>query len=104
LRPYGNASNARVNLNKTVAFPMPAYSDLPLKTHLTFLDLQWQDSTTKDALIYLGFPVFFCKKQSSTFWNKILDKIKAGIIIQSSRSLLFLGRATIVNALILSRL
>lgn len=38
------------------------------------------------------------------FWNKILAKIREGIALHSSRSLSVLGRATIVNALILSRL
>jgi hypothetical protein len=47
---------------------------------------------------------FFCREQATTFWNKILGKIKTGINMHSSRSLSVLGRATVVNALILSRL
>ncbi|KAG0250188.1 hypothetical protein BGZ95_007285, partial [Linnemannia exigua] len=42
--------------------------------------------------------------QTIAFWSKIFAKIRAGIALHSSRSLSVLGRATIVNALILSRL
>lgn len=104
LQLYGSASNARINLNKTVAFPMSNSFDIPLKTHLSTLSIQWHDETSSDALIYLGFPLFFGKAQQNSFWNKVLAKIKAGIDIHSARSLSVLGRATIVNALLLSRL
>ncbi|KAG0041516.1 hypothetical protein BGZ90_009800, partial [Linnemannia elongata] len=98
---YGRASNAKVNLSKTIAFPMARSADPQLKDHLTALDLQWHDSTSREALIYLGFPIFFGKHQEITFWDKIYAKIKAGLDIHSSRTLSVLGRATIVNALIL---
>jgi hypothetical protein len=104
LQLYGSASNAKVNLNKTVAFPMSNYFDIPLKTHLSTLDIQWHDDTSPEALIYLGFPLFFGKQQQDLFWSKVFAKVKAGIDIHSARSLSVLGRATIVNALLLSRL
>lgn len=58
---------------------MSTYSDPSRRAHLTSLHLQWHDSTIKDALTYLGFPVFFCRKQSTIFWKR-LAKIKAGTI------------------------
>jgi hypothetical protein len=60
--------------------------------------------TSPSTLTYLGFLVFFGREQATFFWNNTLAKIRAGIASQSSRSLSVLGRATIVNALILSRL
>lgn len=63
---YRRASNAKVNLSKTIAFPMARSADPQLKDHLTALDLQWHDSTSHDALIYLGFPIFFGKHQEKT--------------------------------------
>lgn len=49
---------------------MSTYSDPSRRAHLTSLHLQWHDSTIKDALTYLGFPVFFCRKQSTIFWEE----------------------------------
>jgi len=104
LQIYGRASNAKVNLSKTVAFPMaPSYS-VELRTRLEQLNIQWHDHNSADALIYLGFPIFFNHDQERGFWNKMMKKIQAAIAIHSSRSLSVLGRATIINSLILSRL
>ncbi|KAK3812341.1 MAG: hypothetical protein J3R72DRAFT_530167 [Linnemannia gamsii] len=104
LRLYGEASNARINIGKTTAFPMSKWANIPLKVHLASLNMQWHDGSSTETLIYLGFPVLFGSDQTTAFWNKILAKIRAGIAFHSSRSLSVLGRATIVNALILSRL
>lgn len=104
LQTYGRASNAKVNLSKTVAFPMaPSYS-IELQTRLEQLHIQWHDHNSADALIYLGFPIPFNHNQEQGFWDKMLKKIQSTIAIHSSRSLSVLGRATIVNSLILSRL
>ncbi|KAK3805464.1 MAG: hypothetical protein JOS17DRAFT_661224, partial [Linnemannia elongata] len=104
LRLYGEASNARINIGKTTAFPMSQWANTPLKNHLASLNMQWHDSSSAETLIHLGFPVLFGSDQTTVFWNKILAKIREGIALHSSRSLSVLGRATIVNALILSRL
>jgi hypothetical protein len=87
LRLYGEASNARINIGKTTAFPMSKWANVLLKNHLASLNMQWHDGSSTETLIYLGFPVLFGSDQTTVFWNKILAKIRAGIALHSSRSL-----------------
>ncbi len=104
LRLYGRASNAKVNLAKTVAFPMGKEPNADLKVHLQNMQIQWHDKDKDEALIYLGFPVAFSKQQAENFWNKMKGKIQGALAIHATRSLSILGRGTIVNALVLARL
>ncbi|KAH7044379.1 hypothetical protein BKA57DRAFT_495117 [Linnemannia elongata] len=70
LQIYNRASNAKVNLSKTVAFPMtPSYS-IELHSRLEQLHIQWHDHNSAEALICLGFPIPFNRNQEQGFWNK----------------------------------
>lgn len=104
LHLYGRASNAKVNLTKTVAFPMSPVPNTALKTHLHSLQVQWHDHDNDHALIYLGFPVAFSKQQKKRYWDGLKTKIQGSLSALTTRSLSILGRGTLVNALALARL
>ncbi|CAO3569417.1 unnamed protein product [Mortierella alpina] len=104
LQLYGRASNAKVNLAKTVAFPMGKEPNAALKAHLETSQIQWHDKNKEDALTYLGFPVAFSKQQAANYWDRLTTKIQGALAIHSTRSLSVLGRGTVVNALVLARM
>jgi hypothetical protein len=101
---YGRASNAQVNLLKTVAFPLSSTPDADLKTMILNDNVRWHDETSPAALIYLGFPIVFSPAQESAYFETILTKVQGAVSYHSSRSLSVLGRSVITNSLILSRL
>lgn len=101
---YGQASNARVNYSKTVAFPLGWTPDTTLATALSTHNIRWHDPTSDTFITYLGFPVPTGEAHVKLFFDHLLDKITNGLRIHSQRSLSVLGRGTIVNALALSKL
>jgi Reverse transcriptase (RNA-dependent DNA polymerase)/zinc-binding in reverse transcriptase/Endonuclease/Exonuclease/phosphatase family len=104
LQLYEAASNGRVNYNKTTAFPLTLQPDQDLKTALLSDSVQWHDSDSPSPLIYLGYPVPICQAQINKYLDDLLSKIQRSINIHSQRTLSVLGKAVIVNSLILSRL
>ncbi|KAI7821240.1 hypothetical protein BC939DRAFT_387732, partial [Gamsiella multidivaricata] len=64
----------------------------------------WRDENTPAHLPYLGYPVPICQGQVNLFFNACLEKIKKILFLQGRRSLSVLGRSTILNALVLSKL
>jgi hypothetical protein len=104
LQLYEAASNGRVNYNKTTAFPLTLQPDQDLKTALLSDSVQWHDSESPDPLIYLGYPVPICQAHINKYLDDLLSKIQRSINIHSQRTLSVLGKAVIVNSLILSRL
>lgn len=101
---YGQASNARINWNKTVAFPLSRTPEEGLKTLLLGSGVRWHDSSNEEHLTYLGFPITLSKQQERTFWTNLSNKTKTIISIHSARSLSILGRGTIANSIILAKL
>jgi len=100
---YGLASNARLNVNKTLVFPMQRGATA-MKAEFTQEGVQWYDHETERTEKYLGFPIVCDKKQLDNFFNTMLEKIQATINIHSQRQLSIAGRSLIINALLLARL
>jgi exonuclease III len=104
LYSYGLASNAKVNLSKTIILSLTG------KPHQNWISIAknagitWHDSFHPDPAIYLGYPLYTSDKQLQSFLNKIKSKIQTHINILKTRALSVKGRAIVVNSLLLSRL
>lgn len=100
---FGRASNARLNLKKTVAFPLyrsvGALSQALQQDHVVI-----HSDRAEEALTYLGYPLALSSAQRDSFFNNIHTKIKHHINLHHGRQLSILGRSTIANSLLLSRL
>ena len=83
---------------------MTLQPDQDLKTALLSDSVQWHDSESPGPLIYLGYPVPICQAHINKYLDDLLSKIQRSINIHSQRTLSVLGKAVIVNSLILSRL
>jgi hypothetical protein len=91
LDTYGRASNARLNLRKTVAFPL--YNNLGiLSESLQRERVQFHSKRAEEALVYLGFPIAVTKSQRIKFFDNIHLKIKKHIAILGGRQLSVMGR------------
>lgn len=100
---FGRASNARLNLKKTVAFPLfksvGALSQALQQDHVHI-----HSKRAEGALVYLGFPLALNKTQRDSFFDNIYTKIKHHINATHGRQLSVMGRGLIANSLLLSRL
>lgn len=104
LELYHQASNAKVNLSKTVVMPL---SGEPQQDWITLAEgygAQWHDSTKDTALVYLGYPLFHNQSQLMSFLDKIKTKITHHAHILKARNLSIRGASMVANSLLLSRL
>jgi len=100
---FGRASNARLNLKKTVAFPLFRNTGT-LSQALQRDHVHIHSKRAEDALVYLGYPIALTRTQRDAFFDNIYKKIKHHINLQHGRQLSVLGRSIIANSLLLSRL
>ena len=105
IRCYNQASNAKMNYDKTVAFSVSGRAHphwLPaLHEHgIT----KWHDRNDSEPLIYLGYPLATSSSQKKVFQDRLITKIKHACDIHKQRQLSVRGRATVLNVLILSTL
>jgi len=100
---YGRASNARLNLKKTVAFPLGKGADAELFSLLRRDKVQIHSTTAESALVYLGFPISLNTHQRDAFYDGILNKIKQMAGLHSQRGLSVRGRGLIAQSLLLSK-
>ncbi|KAG1278926.1 hypothetical protein G6F66_011976 [Rhizopus arrhizus] len=101
---YELASNAKLNLDKTIAVSLSGHSQ-PLWRHcLQHRGItHWHDSSSHVAAIYLGFPLTSSSAQLTTFLDEMLGSTRLIVHHLASRRLSVQGRGLIANTLILSR-
>jgi len=104
LELYSRASNAKVNLSKTIAFPLSSNPDQELKQLVTASGTKWHDSESPSFEKYLGYPIPVSQQHVDLFFDSLLLKIRTCFQIHSQRHLSILGRGTITNSLALSTL
>ncbi|KAG1138651.1 hypothetical protein G6F37_011151 [Rhizopus arrhizus] len=108
LNLYAKASNAKVNFNKTEAVSLSGSRLCYQRIWRTPLLQQqihsWHDSSSREPVIYLGFPLHSSIAQRDTYLTSLLSKITTGVQLHSHRSLSVRGRVTILNSLIPSKL
>ena len=103
LATYSKASNAKINIGKTVAFSLSGNPSEPWQFLLQDNGISaWHDRNATQALVYLGFPLTSHIRQRDAFCEQLLEKVKTMCHIHSQRSLSILGRATVTNSLILA--
>ncbi|KAI9362850.1 hypothetical protein BD770DRAFT_407917 [Pilaira anomala] len=105
LQTYCQASNTKLNITETEAFPLSGIADPQWKSFLQPYNIsQWFDHKSFSPLRYLGYPAFFSTSQKTVFFDKLLQTITTSCQIHSQRQLFIRGRVTVLNTLILSRL
>ncbi|KAG1123853.1 hypothetical protein G6F42_010167 [Rhizopus arrhizus] len=102
---FCRASNAKFNYNKVEAFSLSGrdswhYWQHPLEEmHIHKLHTRHDEA----PIVYLGFPLIQSTVQRTNHINMIVDKLKAATTLHATRSLSVVGRATVVNTLLLSK-
>ncbi|CEP13066.1 hypothetical protein, partial, partial [Parasitella parasitica] len=102
---FCRASNARFNYSKVEAFSISGRDTRSFWSRsLAAMNINHlQISTDPHPLIYLGFPLIQSTLQRNTFVRSFISKLKQTTISHSCRSLSIVGRATVVNTLLLSK-
>ncbi|KAG2193794.1 hypothetical protein INT47_009936 [Mucor saturninus] len=101
---YCRASNAKVNLGKTVLVSLSGVA------HAAWVDIahsegvEWHDSSYVGAVRYLGFPLYHTSTQLDTFLDDLRLKILRYSNILSQGNLSLRGSGLVANSLLLSRL
>ena len=103
---YCGASNAKFNHDKVEAFSISGRDTWNIwEFPLSQINIKHLHSVEDDEpLIYLGFPLVQSRIQRVNFMCSLVTKIKTATQIHSTRSLSVVGRATVLNSLILSKL
>ncbi|KAG0849065.1 hypothetical protein G6F17_011095 [Rhizopus arrhizus] len=104
INAYELASNAKLNLDKTIAVSLSGHSQ-PLWRHcLQHRGItHWHDSSSHVAAIYLGFPLTSSSAQLTAFLDEMLGSTRLIVHRLAFRRLSVQGRGLIANTLILSR-
>ncbi|CDH55956.1 hypothetical protein RO3G_01611 [Lichtheimia corymbifera JMRC:FSU:9682] len=104
LTTYNLASNGKVNLNKTVVFPLSGSPNPSWQHMLHTINVQWHDRTAPTALTYLGYPLYHHDQHLDSFLSSLYTKLETHVHMLQQRTLSILGKATVANSLLLSRL
>lgn len=101
---YTSVSNAKFNIDKTEAFSLNGKLNTSWKCLLTHHDIStYYHAGSSQAFRYLGFYLPYCTRQRRLIEDRMLVKVTTQCQIYSQRQLSILGRVTIVNILILSK-
>jgi len=104
LDTYSRASNARLNLQKTVAFSLNGDMDRDLLQALQQDQVRMHGKEADNALVYLGYPIALSTQQRNYFFDNIYRNIQRSIGLYSGRQISVLGRSNIANTMLLSKL
>ncbi|KAG1325302.1 hypothetical protein G6F62_008624 [Rhizopus arrhizus] len=104
INAYELASNAKPNLDKTIAVSLSGYSQPLWRRCLQHRSItHWHDSSSHVAAIYLGFPLTSSSAQLTAFLDEMLGSTRLIVHCLAFRRLSVQGRGLIANTLILSR-
>ncbi|CEP09128.1 hypothetical protein [Parasitella parasitica] len=100
------ASNAKFNHSKVQAFSVSGRDTWESwEAVLTSMNIMHLHSVKDaDPLIYLSFPLIQSRLQRVNFVGALITKLKVAVQLHSTRSLSVVGRATVLNSLILTRI
>ncbi|CDH54866.1 hypothetical protein RO3G_01611 [Lichtheimia corymbifera JMRC:FSU:9682] len=104
LQCYGAASNAKVNLNKTILMSLSGKHYLEWEQLADTFGAQWHDAHSSEAVRYLGYPLYHNEDQLSLFMASVKIKVLRHANILKERRLSLRGASTVVNSILLSRL
>ncbi|CDS11843.1 hypothetical protein LRAMOSA11487 [Lichtheimia ramosa] len=98
------ASNAKVNLAKTIVMPLSGAPNREWADLASAYGAQWHDRHATTAVRYLGYPLYHTKTQLLDFLDGVKSKIARHAQILKARNLSLRGASTVANSLLLSRL
>ena len=104
LQIYGRASNAKVNLNKTVVISLSGHTHHVWKTRLQTDGIKWHDHTENHPIVQLGYPLYSTTNQLQTFLDQLENKILRHMNILKGRYLSIRGASMVTNSPLLSKL
>ena len=104
LDQYRQASNAKVNLSKTIVMSMSGVPHEEWTSLASEYGAQWHDRHSSTAVRYLGYPLYHNDAQLFNFLDNIKSKIARHAQLLKARHLSIRGASTVANSLLLSRL
>ena len=103
LELYGRASNAKVNLSKTVLVSLSGVAHPEWVSIASGAGLEWHDSSSVGAVRYLGYPLYSSKAQLNHFLDGVKVKVSRHANILRERHLSIRGAGLVANSLLLSK-
>jgi hypothetical protein len=102
---YCKATNAKVNYNKVEAISLSGKNTWSYwRARLTGMNItKFTTAVDHNPVIYLGFPLIQSVQQREVFMASLLDNLRTFVKIHSARSLSVVGKATVLNSLILAK-
>ncbi|KAI8635707.1 hypothetical protein BD408DRAFT_466037 [Parasitella parasitica] len=88
---YGRASNAKVNLSKTVLVSLSGRPHSAWVALAHAAGIQWHDALSCGAVGYLGYPLYHTDSQLSDFLNDLLVKVQRHCNLLKQRNLSIRG-------------
>ena len=99
LELYGRASNAKVNLSKTVLVSLSGVAHPEWVSIASGAGLEWHDSSSVGAVRYLGYPLYSSKAQLNHFLDGVKVKVSHHANILRERHLSIRGAGLVANSL-----
>jgi hypothetical protein len=100
---YGRASNAKVNLSKTVLVSLSGVKHSSWVFLASSVGVEWHDSTSSGAVRYLGYPLYSTDSQLLDYLDAILVKLTRHCNLLKERHLSIRGKSLVANSLLLSK-
>ncbi|EIE88878.1 hypothetical protein RO3G_13589 [Rhizopus delemar RA 99-880] len=105
IQHYNQASNAKMNFDKTIAFSISGIPHLHWLPALASYGItKWHDRYSDEPLTYFGYPLMQSTAHRRLFQDRLIAKITRACDIHKQRNLSVRGRATVLNTLILATL
>ena len=101
---YGKASNAKVNLSKTVLVSLSGQRHEDWSCLAEQSSIEWYDESSTGSVRYLGYPLYHTQAQLDHFLDAIKIKIQRHCNMLQQRNLSIRGKSVVANSLLLSRL
>lgn len=101
---YGKASNAKVNLSKTMVISMSGKTHTEWTEILQRESIKWHDKTDQHPIVQLGYPFYSSPQQLQSFLDQLEIKMVRHNNILKGRNLSIRGSSTVTNALLMSKL
>ncbi|CAO0789273.1 unnamed protein product [Mucor circinelloides] len=105
LNVYCQATNAKINYNKVEAISLSGRNTWSYwRARLTDMNItKFTTNVDTNPMIYLGFPLIQSYQQREVFLGGLLNDLRTYVKIHSQRNLSVVGKATVLNSLILAK-
>jgi hypothetical protein len=103
LELYGRASNAKVNLSKTVLVSLSGVGHSAWAAIASSAGIEWHDSRSVGSVRYLGYPLYHTDAQLAHYLDDILLKLQRHANLLKERHLSIRGAGLVANSLLLSK-